>query len=466
MVVILLGNNTFVYNEYNLHQWLAHIPFECKTIVLFERDSDAKQPMEMGHYLASVVLWNVILIATNIDAVYAFHYGPLRILNYTGYPDSDVLFFDRLKTLQTRQLKSAYIKDVRTETGCEDIPGEDLTLFQTFADTLNLKLHAENIQCTKNETRSMCISRFSDRDLLINRFFFEDYNKYTVACMQMEQIAIATPKGRLLTIWEILLQPLQQPVWWLLIAICIGFNLLEIVMPGWFSNSLVSLALFGFEKRQLRFTGSTEKMIATALIVLFFLLKCAYEAKLISYITETPRDSGAQSIEALHNRNITVYQKHFNTTHFNKLEGLLATYDGDFIAFDGSTIADNRIVLNFEMMIKDMEGIPYNILEENVFEMLPFYTFQPKLPVRQSFLKYQHAVFEAGLSLHWRQDMFSCYVSRANVLKLQTQAKQSKNVIDADNLKPLVMFFSVQWILAIVVFVAEVIVWRRLRGHH
>ncbi|XP_052902517.1 uncharacterized protein LOC128310022 [Anopheles moucheti] len=464
MVVILLGNNTFVYNEYNLHQWLAHIPFECKTIVLFERDSDAKQPMEMGHYLASVVLWNVILIATNIDAVYAFHYGPLRILNYTGYPDSDVLYFDRLKTLQTQQLYAAYRKDAYTETGCENIPGEDLTLFQTFADTLNLKLHVEAVQCIKNEAPIVCFSRYKDKDFLINRFFFNDYLKFTVACMQMEQIAIATPKGRLLTIWEILLQPLQQPVWWLLIAICIGFNLLEIVMPGWFSNSLVSLALFGFEKRQLRFTGSTEKMIATALIVLFFLLKCAYEAKLISYITETPRDSGAQSIEALHNRNITVYQKHFNTTHFNKLEGLLATYDGDIISFDGTTISDNRMTLSIEMIVNEIGNIPYSILEENVYEMLPFYLFHPKLFVRQSFLKYQHAVFEAGLPLHWRNQIVSCYVSRVKVLKLKTHASQTGNVVQGTNLKPMVFFFAVQWTIAIVVFAVEVIVGRRLKG--
>ncbi|XP_053667603.1 uncharacterized protein LOC128717953 [Anopheles marshallii] len=466
MVVILLGNKTFAYNEYNIQQWVANIPFECKTIVLFERSPNAKQLMEIGHYLATKVLWNVVLIATNIDAVYAFHYAPLRILNYTGYPDSDVLFFDRLKTLQTRQLYAAYRKDAYTETGCENIPGEDLTLFQTFADTLNLDLHSEAVRCTKNETPIVCFSRYTDKDFLINRLFFDYYIKFTVACMQMEQITIATPKGRLLTIWEILLQPLQKPVWWLIIAICIGFNLLEIVRPAWFSNNLVSLALFGFEKRQLRFTGCTEKMTTTALIVLFFLLKCAYEAKLISYITETPRDPGAFSIEALHNRNITVYQKHFNATHFNKLEGLLATYDGNSIAFDGLTLMDNRIALSIGMIVNEIEGIPYNILEENVYEMLPFYIFQPKLFVRQSFLKYQHRVFEAGLALHWRQQMVSCYRSRVNILKLKTQAKQARNVVQGTNLKPLVMFFSVQWVIAIVVFVVEVTVWASFKHQH
>ncbi|XP_049278985.1 uncharacterized protein LOC125761674 [Anopheles funestus] len=464
MAFILLGNKTMAHDDYNIHQWVANIPFECKTIVLFEGNSNATQPNQIGHYFATMSLWNVILIATNLDAVYAFHYGPLRILKYTNFPSYNVLFFDRLQTLQTRHLLAAYMKDIYTKTRCKNILGEDLSLFKLFADTFNLEFYVEEMQCIKSELPVTCFSRYADKDLLINRFFFQQYNRFAVDCIKMEKIAIATPKGRLLTIWEILLHPFQQPVWWILIAICSGFQLLEIIIPTLFTNSIVGLALFGFEKRQLRFTGRTEKITASAFVVMIFLFKCAYEAKLISYITETPREPSALSIEQLRQRNITVYHKHFNTTHMNKLKGMLATYDGDSLVFEGSTIADNINALNIEMMLNDVEGTPYKILDETLFEMLPFFTFQPKIAIRQPFLKYQHRVFEAGLPMHWHQKMLNCYRTHVNELKLKTHSNSMENFIHADKLKPLIMFFSVLWTFATAVFVIEVIVGRRLRS--
>uniref|UniRef100_A0A182MT52 Ionotropic glutamate receptor C-terminal domain-containing protein n=1 Tax=Anopheles culicifacies TaxID=139723 RepID=A0A182MT52_9DIPT len=409
MVFILLGNRTLAYNDYNTHLWIAHIPIERKTIVLFELATDTTQALEIGQLLLALGVWNVILIATNTDAMFAFQYGPLRILNFTGYPVSSMLFFDRLQTLENRDLKAAYRKDIHTRTPCLHVPGEDLRLFKLFADTVNLGLHVEEMQCQQNESIVQCSSRYMDKDFLMNRFFCENYNKFTVNCMQMEQIGIATPSGRLLTIWEILLLPFQQSVWWIIIAIFVGFQLLEIIVPTLFDNSLVSLALFGFEKRKLRFTGRSEIVIATALIVMFFLLKCAYEAKLISYITKTPRYPGALTIRELRERNITVYHEHFNTTQMNKLEGLLVNLYGETVAFEGATILENTIALNIEMLLNGIEGLydtPYNILEEIVFEMLPFYSFHPKSPIREPFLQFYQRAFEAGLPLHWEQQPF------------------------------------------------------------
>ncbi|XP_050078402.1 uncharacterized protein LOC126565278 [Anopheles maculipalpis] len=460
LAVIILGNNTIDNNDSNFLYWLARTPFESTTIVLYEHDATKMQLLRIGNYLAMMKLWNVILIPINIDAVYTFHYGPLRVLSHTGYPESKELFYDRLATIQIRQLTSAFTKTPFTRTPCETIPGEDLAMFELFADTINMQLIVEEFNCV-NETLLKCCSRYPDVDFLINRFFYQMYNKYSVNYMVMAQIAIATPKGRFLTIWEILVQPFQQSVWWIMLAICLGFEVLEIVIPTMFSNSLVSLALFGFEKFQLRFTKPTEKVTASALIMLFFLLKCAYEAKLTSYITETPREPGASSIRELHDRNITIYHKNFNITHMKKLEGLLANYEGNEVVFDGSTYADNRIIFSIEMMfneIKGFYGIPYKILDETVFEMLPFFTFQPKSPIRQPFVKYQQKVFEVGLPLHWRGEMLRCYRHHIHLIKSKVHQHQTVNLIQIDKLKPLLTFFSVQWLYAIGVFIVEMIV--------
>uniref|UniRef100_A0A182VS71 Uncharacterized protein n=1 Tax=Anopheles minimus TaxID=112268 RepID=A0A182VS71_9DIPT len=381
MALILLGSEIITHSDYNpITQWLPHLPIECKTIVLFERTSDTEQVLHIGQYLAMMGVWNVVLIATNIDALYVFHYGPVRVLNYTGYPESSVLFFDRLQSLETRNLNAAYTKDIRLVTPCQNTPAEDFRLFKLFADTVNLQLYTEEMQCHRNESPVLC------------------------------------------------------------------------------GSSLVGLALFGFEKRLLRFTARSEIVTASALIAMFFLLKCAYEAKLISFITKTPRYPGALSVQELRERNITVYHKNFNTTHMNKLEGMLDVYDGDAIAFEGLTILDNIMVLNIEMLVNDVEDFdetPYNILEEIVFEALPFYSFQPKSPIRKPFLNYHLRVFEAGLPLHWEQETYGCYIAHANNLKLKRPRKPKENFIHEDKLKPLVLFFSVQWVLAVAVFVAE-----------
>ncbi|XP_050078391.1 uncharacterized protein LOC126565267 [Anopheles maculipalpis] len=463
LAVIILGNNTIDNNDSNFLYWLARTPFESTTIVLYEHDATKMQLLRIGNYLAMMKLWNVILIPINIDAVYTFHYGPLRVLSHTGYPESKELFYDRLATLQTRYVRTALTQKIYTRTLCNTIPGEDLALFKLFADTINMQLIVEEFNCGRNETLLKCCSRYPNVDFLINRFFYEEYNKYSVSCMMMEQIAIATPKGRFLTIWEILVQPFQQSVWWIMLAICLGFEVLEIVIPTMFSNSLVSLALFGFEKFQLRFTKPTEKVTASALIMLFFLMTCAYEAKLISYITETPREPGASSIRELHDRNITVHHKNFNITHLKKLEGLLANSEKNFVVFDGLTIVDNRITLSIEMIHNEIDGvnnIPYKILDETVFEIMAFFTFQPKSPAQKPFVKYQQRVFEVGLPLHWRKEMLRCYRHHATLIRLKAHRKLTEHLIQIDKLKPLLTFFGIQWAIEVGFFIVEVIVGR------
>uniref|UniRef100_A0A182YM71 Ionotropic receptor n=1 Tax=Anopheles stephensi TaxID=30069 RepID=A0A182YM71_ANOST len=466
LAIIILSNSAIDSNDNNLLYWLAHIPYEATTIVLFEHNTTTMEPLSIGNHLNLMTLWNVILIPTNIDAVYTFHYVPMRVIHFTGYPDPAVLFYDRLSTLQTRYILTGFKKDLYTMTPCETVPGEDLALFQLFADTINMRLFVQQFACDENESLVACSAKYTHVDFFMNRFTSWNYSKYNVNHLTMQQVAIATPKGRLLTIWEILLQPFQESVWWSILAICIAFELMEIVFPTLFSNSLISLALFGFEKYQLRFTKPPEKVTASALIMMFFLLKCAYEAKLITYITETPRNPGASSIQELHDRNITVYHKHFDTMHLNKLDGLLENYVGDSIAFEGLTIVDNRIALSIEMLFNEVDGYYsslYQLLDENVFEMVPFYAFQPKSQIRQPFIEYHQRVFEVGLPLHWHSEMLRCYRYHVNLVKLRAHRMQAKHLIQEDKFKPLVLFFGLQWVVEVGVFIAEVIAGRLLK---
>uniref|UniRef100_A0A453Z3D9 Ionotropic glutamate receptor L-glutamate and glycine-binding domain-containing protein n=1 Tax=Anopheles quadriannulatus TaxID=34691 RepID=A0A453Z3D9_ANOQN len=461
IVVIILGSKTLTMDDHNMYQWIKNIHIECKTIVLFELTSNVNNFQRNLYYLTALGLLNVALIALNENYVYTFYLNPLRVRGHAGFPGNKVLFYDRLKTLQITKLRAVYRNDIYTVGACANIVGEDIALLQLFAKTLNLELHLTKLQCNDNESISHCSSKLNNLDVLWNRNFFHRYNKFSVSCMEMEQIAIATPAGRLLTIWEIMLKPFQHSVWWLILALCLGFLLMEQLAPKMFSNSLVGLALFGFEKRQLRFTRPSEKMVAVALIVMFFLLKCGYEAKLISYITQTPREPGAQTIQDLRNRNITVYHRNFDTKPMDKLHGMLGKYESNIMLFDGLTVLENRVGLQINTMhneaTRDAEH-SYKILPENVLEMLPFYTFHPKTLIRRPFQTFQYRVFEAGLPSYWRQANFKCPKFYKSITQINDQ--QTEYLMHVDNLKPLVLFFCLLWAMAIVVFMVEVIVVR------
>uniref|UniRef100_A0A182Y4K4 Ionotropic receptor n=1 Tax=Anopheles stephensi TaxID=30069 RepID=A0A182Y4K4_ANOST len=460
MVILLWGNHAQTVASFNTHWWISSIPPDCPTIVLFERES-VMQPWLIGAYFAPRLVYYIALIALNVDALYTFHYEPFRLQTLSGFPSYSELFFDRLQTLQTKKLTAVYISDYYTVLFCNNLYGEDIALFNQFAETLQFAITFREIQCSRNETIDHCISRSSDAHLIVNRLYLIHYSKYAVCRASMEQITIATPKGRLLTVWEILLKPFQPPAWTMMLAILVACQLAQQLAPALFVNNLLSLALFGFEKRRLRLTKFGEKVTACALIILFFQLKCAYEAKLVSYLTETPRIPDALSIEALRARNITVYRGKINIDHVDKLDGMVAQYEGSRIVFDGSTFLENREALMVEQLLSDSvdnHGISYTILPDNVFEILPFYVFPIKSLFGKRFHTYQQRVFEAGMQQHWRQEHLNCFLLHiVNMHHDRRDHAGANAAIRYDHLKPLLLFFLAQWTTALLVFLGETV---------
>ncbi|XP_050079323.1 uncharacterized protein LOC126567133 [Anopheles maculipalpis] len=461
MVIVLWGNDAKTVESFNIHWWISSIPYECPTFILFEVET-MTQPWLIGAYFATRLATNFALIALNVDVMYTFHYEPFRISTYWGFPSHSELFFDRLQTLQKKTINAAFAMDFYTAMFCENLPGEDRSLFILFAETLQFSVNYREMQCGRNETMASCLDRYSDSHIILNRLYLTHYNKFCVSRTAMEQITIATPKGRLLTVWEMLLKPFQQSAWTVIFAIIAACQLVQQLTPTLFVNNLLNLALFGFEKRKLHLTKFIEKVTSTALIILFFQLKCAYEAKLVSYLTETPRVPEARSIEELRARNITVYYGKLNIDHVEKLNGLVALYEGDQMFFDGVTLLDNRESLMAEKLFSENVpnyALPYTILPDNVFEILPFYVFGVKSPFSKRFHTYQQRMFEAGMQLHWRQEYLNCFL--LHIVSARHDARGANTKFNAairyDQLKPLMRFFLGLWAFAIVIFVVEII---------
>ncbi|XP_049301494.1 uncharacterized protein LOC125775067 [Anopheles funestus] len=464
MVIIMWEKQEELGGNIYTHQWIANIPPECPTIVLFDRSCDAAQPQQIGTYFVTRNVLYFALIAINEDAIFTFHYLPLRITTHSGFPKLNELFFDRVKTIQYNRFAAAYVADFYTINVCDSLVGEDMKLFTLFAETEQFVANFVQLQCNRSETISLCLSRYDRIHFFVNRFFLVHYNKFAVSSTTMAQIAIATPRGRLLTVWEILLKPFQLSAWTVIFSVLVAFQLVQLCSPTLFANNILALALFGFEKRKLRLTKYGEKIATSALIIFFFQLKCAYEAKLVSYLTETPHLPDAVSVEDLRDRNITVYYKNVNIDYVDKLAGMVATHDGDKFFYDGITLMENREVLVAEKFFADSiegYGMLYTILPENILEILPFYAFGTNSLYRKRFHKYQQRVFEAGMQIHWRRERFNCFLLHIVSAQHERGAKKRADVtIRYEHLKPLVLFFLAQWALEIVIFLGEMIIGR------
>ena len=467
MVIILWENQQQTFDNFYTSQWIVNIPPECPTIVLFELDeTETDQPRKIGDYFQTRLVFYFVLIAINKDAVFCFRYQPLRIKSHSGLPTLDQLFFDRLLTMQFKSLVAGYVKDFYTSIYCEK-HGEDTMLFLLFAETQQLTLHLQQLRCNSNESLAQCVSRYNPIHLILNRFFMAQYDKFAVSGVAMEQFAIATPKGRLLTVWEIMLKPFQHSAWGMILGILVSYQIIHQLKPTLFSNNLLALALFGFDKRQLVLSKSIEKITACALIVLFFHLKCAYEAKLVSYITEAPRVPDAKSVEDLRERNITVHYRNFNISLVHKLNGMVKFYGKDLFEFDGITIVENRAALITEKLFADnMDGygMQYTLLNEHVYEAIPFYVFGAKSLLVRRFHNFQQRVLEAGMQQRWRREYYNCflwYIIRDR-LKYTHHSERtydgSSIIISYNHLKPLMLFFFVQWTLEVMVFGIEILV--------
>ncbi|EDO63962.1 AGAP006691-PA [Anopheles gambiae str. PEST] len=470
MVIMLWGNEQQMLDQFYINQWLWEIPSDCRTIVLFELDASGASslPWQIGEYFESLMLYYVACIAINKNALFSFHYQPLRIVSHSCFPDLSELFFDRLQTIQNKQFAAGYMKDHYTAMYCGQMYGEDTALFLLFVDRLGLTLQLQEVLCDGFESLVSCVARYNGIHFLLNRLYFTQYNKHVISASAMEQFTIATPKGRLLTVWEILLKPFHHSAWGLILGILVTLQLINQLKPTLFSNNLLALALFGFEKHQLRLTKRVEKATAFALIVLFFQLKCAYEAKLVSYIAEPPRLPDAASIEDLRERNIIVHSRKINIMEDDKLNGIVEFYDGVHFKFDGLTLLENRVALVLEKLFADSvegHGMLYTILQENVYETLPFYALGAKSLLRRRFQTFQQHVFEAGMQQHLRQKQASCliwYIVKSK--KIPGAFDGSSAVIRFDHLKPLMLFFLGQWVLEVMVFMIEMLVERYKRS--
>ncbi|EDS41933.1 conserved hypothetical protein [Culex quinquefasciatus] len=170
--------------------------------------------------------------------------------------------------------------------------------------------------------RISCENEISVTDCYNKSFFYNATTMYDFGVMRMTRshvrnehftysiipitMAVAAPTGLKLTSFEVFVIPFKIELWvslFVMIAICIAMMRL---FPKQFHNDLILLPICGFERRQFHQVSSLEKATLVTLIIVYYILFNAYEAKIIAFMTNFPYASDPHTLHDLLQSNVTI----------------------------------------------------------------------------------------------------------------------------------------------------------------
>lgn len=167
-----------------------------------------------------------------------------------------------------------------------------------------------------------CLIRTVPLEGQVRPFYLQSSLPYTMA--------VTAPKGHRLTALEIFLLPFELEVWCTLIALLGMCCAVMMFCPIHFENDLILHPLCGFEKKCLDKVPRMEQFVLISLIMFFFLLTNAFEAKIIALMTSIPSTPDPRTLEDLIRQNITIQHAATADDFFwesESLEAKIFTYD-------------------------------------------------------------------------------------------------------------------------------------------
>ncbi|KAL1402941.1 hypothetical protein pipiens_005863 [Culex pipiens pipiens] len=124
---------------------------------------------------------------------------------------------------------------------------------------------------------------------------FSEFMTFFVTAPEICRILV--PRGRPLNAVELMVMPFSWHVWTLLLFVLSLAEAVRHVWPELFKNDPILLAVCGFERHNLHEAGRWEKIFLHSLIILMFLMKNAFETKIISLMVDKPSLQTATKLE-------------------------------------------------------------------------------------------------------------------------------------------------------------------------
>lgn len=293
-----------------------------------------------------------------------------------------------------------------------------------------------------------------------------------VPVLPMHSIVIIVPRGIPLNVFELLTAPYSQQSWDILTwTTVVGMILVQLFLKRSAMNILM-LIVCGLENSDQDRRKSIEKVITLGFIVLFFLLISAYEAKIVSFLSNWPHKPDVISVDDLQNVDIvvtsgtkfipTAITENPKLRHLIRRTNVTALRDL-FTAVPKvgflSDLTMARIVLRKQLNIDPKTSrTQFVMLEERLATDLMFHFFGARNTMRTRFADLQQRIYESGFMEYW----LSIYAASQSIQPADL-AEQTPRMIKYAQLQQLKGVFFVLWGFSVVVFALELMTNLKLR---
>lgn len=450
---------------------------ESMKIIVFHQCAEK----EIGRILSvfvSAKLFNVILVRMSYLEIHYTNRYRYELVAWTDPVDFEDLFVDQTTNLAGHPLRISFDSvsmETIFSTSKEMFNGRTLEWILRTFEHINGTWEFHKRICREDEREERCCRRkrlFDAKttfDFVLEPFTYDHVDSQFISSTVPDQLLVAAPRGRQLTVYELFIVPFDMYLWILLILMGISCCFLMWCFPNLFQNDLILLPLCGFERQALNHVSQLEKFIIFPLIVVTFILSSVYESKIIAYMTSYPNVANPRSLEDLLQAGIVIVTDDANSyggksdPQFDRVFKYNPSYGSEM--FDPSNT--HFAYCGRSQEIKFFVDHPKShdpqtklsrliILDQFAIGLVvPFYFIGRRNPLRDRFRQCEIAFQEAGLMDLWSVKFLHRTFGMKYVVRLSDAAGSTGNHLGMDKLGPVCVLWIVGCGLTALVFAGE-----------
>nr|NP_001345270.1 ionotropic receptor 128 [Aedes aegypti] len=414
LLVIHIGNRNIVGNlSLQLLRSLSVWDPSSRVLVLVEADD---------RNWRSVQIFMALLYKLKYHIVTTIRISHLRMLRYDAlaymveswdhFVEPDKLFLDAMRNMKGKEIRyNVRFTGLRAINFQAGLIGPDIQWLRSTAKHLNATLRYLQSPCHSLEViGDGCYEKFlldNQVSIVLDHFKFKkltpDHYR-TLFCVETVSETIMVPNGRPLNIVELFLQPFTIGAWIILFVVLGVMEIVKQLLPKQFTNDPILLSICGIERYNLHVAGQWEKISYISLIIMFFLMTSAYEAKIIALMTERPSTQVISTFDDLIKSGIPVkidlhLHMGFVNNNFIGKQVVNGSMDFDGVSAYYSQVSVIQLILtwpvNYDLALKRKR---YVSLSETLRMIVSNYITELRSPLMSWLYWTQRVFFESGLT--------------------------------------------------------------------
>nr|NP_001345228.1 ionotropic receptor 123 precursor [Aedes aegypti] len=419
-------------------------------------------------------LYNVIFLRTpNLTVSYEFKYTK-KFSNFIGAMSFDQLFVDQTRDLDGYTMHISVLNKIpATDYTTNRRKGHRIEWLKGTAVALNASCQFYKINCDRMdstcEQKSFLINQTKQYDINVDASVFGELVPHFMPSIIPNSLLIVVPRGERLSVLQLFIMPFSREVWITLLLVVIICILLMILFPNRFVNNLILLPVCGFERCALHNASKVEKLVILSLTVFFFLMTCAYEAKIMALLSEMPHDHDLRTFEDLLRKKITIYLHTNNSYIFQSKFQQVFKFKPEVSKQIGEGGDGVGYVVSSEYWLHTMNDPKlydpetgrnrYIVLDEFTLGTAILHHFVGiRNPLAVKFQATEKTFFEAGLIAYWIEDYArEVFGTSYSTTKLYDQDTTNEDCLMLEDFIPAWRILIYGCSISLILFVMELV---------